>query len=243
MRGWRGNARVAWVATVAVLLAVPACALGFNAYSPQAGARAAAGPAPRLGREYHPGLAGFGHVSPKAISLGGDPTGFVRHIHWSGWGSSQAVGYGEAEYDWPGTAVAANGFTSGARVVAFHLGSCHRYRSYNAVEWYFPKYGQLFNPHRYINACTGEIVGIPKLVSCPDVGIKDGAGTATSVIVNAMSCESASHLIAEAPVAQYVPEGGRFIQSGFRCGTEGGDSGSVFSCEKGPLEFSYTVEP
>jgi hypothetical protein len=243
MSGRRGAVRAAWAATMAVLLAVPVCALGFNSQSLQAVARAAAGPAPQLGREYHPGLTGFGHVRPQEIFLGGDPTGLVRHIHWSGWGRGQAVGSGEAEYDWPGTSVAANGLTSGARVVAFHLGTCRGRRSYNALEWYFPKYGQLFDPHRYIDACTGESVGVPNPVSCPDVTLEDGAGTATTVIVSGLSCEGASHLIAEAPVAQYVPEGGRFMQSGFRCGTEGGHSGSVFSCEKGPLEFAYTVEP
>jgi hypothetical protein len=236
MSGGRGNA---WAAVVAVLLAVAVCGLGFNVDP----ARAAAGPVPRLGRAYRPGLAGFGRVLPEKIFLGGDPTGLVRHIHWSGWGSGEAVGYGEAEYDWPGIAVAANGFTSGARVVAFHLGSCRGRRSYNALEWYFPKYGQIFNPHHYIDACTGEFVGSSKSVSCPNVELKEGAGTATGVIVSAMSCASASHLIAEAPVARYVPQGGRFIQSGFRCGTEGGASDSIFSCEKGPLEFSYTVEP
>jgi hypothetical protein len=239
----RGNARAAWAAAVVLLLAVPVCALGFDSPSPQAVARPAVESAPRLGSEYHPGLTGFGLVRPKEIFLGGDPTGLVRHIHWSAWGTSQAVGSGEAEYDWPGTAAAANGLSSGARVVAFHLGGCRGRRSYNALEWYFPKYGQRFDAHRYIDACTGETVGVPKLVSCPDVTLEDRAGRATAIVVSAMSCESASRLIAEAPVAQYVPEGGRFMQSGFRCGTEGGDSGAVFSCEKGPLEFAYTVEP
>ncbi len=144
-----------------LLLAAPAAALGLRASLFRAGARAAAGPAPRLGRAYTPGVSGFGRVRPPRIFLGGDPTGLVEHIHWSGWGGSKAAGEGDAEYDWPGTAVAANGFSTGARVVAFHLGICRGHRSYDALEWYFPKYGQLFDPHKYINSCTGEFVALP----------------------------------------------------------------------------------
>ncbi len=241
----RDRSRRLWATAVTVLLlAVPAYAAGFRAPLRRGGARAAAAHAPRLGSAYSPAVSGFGDVRPTKIFLGGDPTGLVRDIHWSGWESSQAIGHGDAEYDWPGTAVADNAITSGARVVAFHLGTCRGHRSYNALEWYFPRYGQLFNPHRYVNACTGDVVGTPSVRSCPDVRLMDGTGMATLVDVSAMSCETASRLIAEAPAAQYLPAGGRFIQSGFRCGTMGAASGPpFFSCEKGPLEFSYTIEP
>jgi hypothetical protein len=59
----------------------------------------------------------------------------------------------------------------------------------------------------------------------------------------ASGCQAACRLIAEAPAADYLPAGGRFIQAGFRCGTGGVASGSVFSCERGPQEFTYAVEP
>jgi hypothetical protein len=247
MSGRRGGARVAWAVAAAVLLpAVPACAQALGAYPPKAAAREAAGPAPpRLGRARSSEQAGFGRVRPLKIFLGGDPTGLVEKIHWTGWGDGQAIGSGEAEYDWPGTAVADNGIVPGARVVAFHLGTCRGHLSYNAVEWYFPKDGQVFDPHEYIDTCTGAVLGIPNVVSCPDVRLADGAGTATFVNVSAMSCETASRLIAEAPAARYLSTGGRFIQSGFRCGTEGakGPGSAGFSCQKGPLEFSYVAEP
>jgi hypothetical protein len=235
-----------WAATAAVLLlAVPACALGLSARSLAPGAQAAAGAAPRLGRASSSAQRGFGQVHPQTIFLGGDPTGLVTHIHWSGWGASQAIGAGEAEYDWPGTAVAANGIAPGARVVAFHLGTCRGHPSYNALEWYFPKDGEVFSAHTYIDTCTGAYVGVPKVVSCPNVRLADGTGTATFVNAAAMSCGAASRLIAQAPVAQYVPAGGRFIQSGFRCGTEGARERSpqTFACQQGPREFSYLVEP
>ncbi len=246
MSGRRGGARAAWATTATVLLlAVPACALGLSAQSPATGARVAAGAPPQLGRAASPIQSGFGRVRPQKIFLGGDPTGLVEHIHWTGWGASQAIGEGDGEYEWPGTAVAANGIGPGARVVAFHLGTCRGHPSYNALEWYFPKDGQVFSSHTYIDACTGAYVGAPKVVSCPNVRLTDGAGTATAVNAVAMSCKAASQLIAQAPVAQYMPGDGRFIQSGFRCGTEGGRelSSQVFSCEQGPREFSYLVEP
>jgi hypothetical protein len=245
MSGRRGGARTAWAATATVLLlAVPACALGLSARSPAAGARAAAGAAPQLGRASSSAQSGFGRVRPQKIFLGGDPTGLVEHIRWTGWGAGEAIGEGDAEYEWPGTAVAANGIGPGARVVAFHLGTCHGHPSYNALEWYFPKDGQVFSSHTYIDACTGAYVGAPKVVSCPNVRLVDGAGTATYVNAEAMSCGAASQLIAQAPVAQYVPAGGRFIQSGFRCGTEGtrGASSQVFACQQGAREVSYLVE-
>jgi hypothetical protein len=74
---------------------------------------------PRLGRPWGPYQIGYGTVRPTRIFNGGDPTGEVTHIHWADWGSSQAIGEGDAEYVWPGTSVASNGDTSGARVVAF----------------------------------------------------------------------------------------------------------------------------
>ncbi len=189
---------------------------------------------------------GFGDVRPQRIFLGGDPTGLVDGIRWSGWGGDRAIGYGDAEYDWPGTAVADNGPTPGARVVAFQLGTCRGRPSYNALEWYFPKYGQVFDPHEYLDTCTGATVGTPNVVSCPkNVRLADGAGTAAFIDVSAISCAAARRLIAQAPAAQYVVSGGRFMQSGFRCGTEGtrgGDSAS-FDCQRGRLEFAYMLTP
>ncbi len=52
-------------------------------------------------------------------------------------------------------------------------------------------------------------------------------------------------LIAEAPAAQYVVTGGRFMQSGFRCATEGtrGEDSASFDCQRGQLEFAYILTP
>jgi hypothetical protein len=201
--------------------------------------------APRLGRPWGPYQIGYGKVRPTWIFNGGDPTGEVEHIHWTGWGSSEAIGEGDAEYVWPGTSVAANSTTSGARVVAFHLGTCRGHPSYNAVEWYFPKYGQTFNPGDYINICSGRYIGdTPPETECADVSLADGAGMATEVKAIHMSCAAASAIIAETNTTQFGAGEGRFVQAGFRCGTEGsvGLPNSLFDCQMGGQEFLFWAE-
>jgi hypothetical protein len=202
--------------------------------------------APRLGRPWGRGQIGYGTVRPTHIFNGGDPTGEVEHIHWTGWGGSQAIGEGDAEYDWPGTSVASNGDTSGARVVAFHLGTCRGRPSYNAIEWYFPKYGQTFSSHDYINICTGKYVGDnPPETECPNVQLADGAGMATEVKAINMTCAAASAIIAATNTTQFGTGEGRFTQAGFRCGTEGtgvGLSSALFDCQMGEQEFLFWAE-
>jgi hypothetical protein len=203
----------------------------------------AARQAPRLGRPWAPDQSGYGKVRPAHIFNGGDPTGIVEHIHWTGWGSSRAIGEGDGEYVWPGTSVAGNPLTSGARVVAFHLGTCRGHPSYNAIEWYFPKYGQTFNPHTYINICAGKYVGAaPPETECPDVALANRAGMATEVKAIHITCAAASTIIAETNTTQFGTGEGRFTQAGFRCGTEGTGGGlpnALFDCQMGDQEFLY----
>jgi hypothetical protein len=233
-----------WTLVATMPLVVPAYALGLGGPSSLTSARVAARQTPRLGRPWGPYQIGYGTVRPAHIFNGGDPTGEVEDIHWTGWGNSQAIGEGDAEYVWPGTSVASNGDTSGARVVGFHLGTCRGHPSYNAVEWYFPKYGQTFSPHSYINICTGKYVGFaPPETECPDVQLADEAGTATEVKAIHMTCAAASSIIAETNVTQFGVGEGRFVQAGFRCGTEGSAdlSGALFDCQMGEQEFLYSA--
>jgi hypothetical protein len=97
---------------------------------------------------------GYGHTKPTTIFNGGDPTGLVQRIRWKTWGGTQAIGAGRAEWVGPHQDVA-EGTQQPARIVLFQLGSCRGRRAYDAIEWYFPQHGQHFNPHQYINACTG----------------------------------------------------------------------------------------
>jgi hypothetical protein len=195
-------------------------------------ASAASGPV--LGHPWGPYQQGYGELRPSDVFNGGDPTGAVSNIRWSSWGSPSAVGTGTSVYVWPGTAVASNGPTPGARIVAFHLGRCRGIPSYNAVEWFYPRYGERFNPHRYINACTGTYVGsTSKLVSCAVVPLSDG-NAAFQVSVAGMSCSHGRALIATGKGERYLG-GGRYLLNGFRCGTDGppsGDDTATFECTR-----------
>ncbi len=118
-------------------------------------------PSPVLGQLWGPpdtGQQGYGTVKPQIINNGGDPTGIVTNITWQSWGGTQATGTGMTDYVM-GNEDVADGTTEQATVVAFNLGMCQGKPSYNAVEWYFPQYGQTFNPSQYRNICTGKVVG------------------------------------------------------------------------------------
>lgn len=79
----------------------------------------------------------------------------MQHIQWASWGGHQAVGTGIAPYEAPNQGVS-QGTEERATIVAFNLGICDGERIYQAVEWYFPKHGEAFNPHQYENICSGS---------------------------------------------------------------------------------------
>jgi len=133
----------------AARIAIVAC-LAITVLARVAGAAAE----PILAGPWSPDQEGYGHVKPARIFNGGDPTGLVTHIHWLTWGQSKAIGTGTAEWVGPHQDVA-EGTPQRTRIVLFQLGSCKGRRAYDAIEWYFPQHGQRFDPHDYINACTG----------------------------------------------------------------------------------------
>ena len=119
---------------------------------------------------------GFGQVEPAEFYNGGDASGTVRHIVWQSWGGPKAVGTGEGEYVGPGQDVA-EATAESATVVAFDRGSCHGNLMYQAIEWYFPRHGQSFDPNQYENICTGAFVTSAKTAStCPPSHIAVGTG-------------------------------------------------------------------
>lgn len=187
-------------------------------------------------------LRGYGQSRPKLISNDGDSTTEVLGIHWTSWGGNEAIGTGKAVWVWPGSCVGCNGLTS-ATVVAFDLGKCHRHRSYNALEWYFPQYEESFEPHQYYDTCSHSDVRPANAyspLSCPDTSLADD-GLAAEVSAENMSCEAASRLIAELPAGPFAHER-RFEQSGFRCGTEGSYSGpDVMDCAQGKRWVGYSA--
>jgi hypothetical protein len=101
---------------------------------------------------------GYGTAEPTQVFNGGDPTGDVSDITWTGWGTAHATGSGTSTYVPPGEDVA-SGYPAPATIVAFDLGTCGNGPAYTAVEWYFPQYGQTFDPGSYIGACNGNYVG------------------------------------------------------------------------------------
>jgi hypothetical protein len=117
-------------------------------------ASAIAAATPILAGPWAPNQRGYGHARPSTVFNGGDPTGLVSDIHWATWGGAKAIGTGTSDYVGPTQSVA-GGTEESARIVAFHLGSCHGRRAYDAVEWYFPQHGNRFNARTYIDPCTG----------------------------------------------------------------------------------------
>jgi hypothetical protein len=111
----------------------------------------------RLAGDFAQAAKGFGQVEPSEIFNGGDPTGLLTHVVWKSWGGPDAAGTGISEYVGPNQNVSA-GTEEPATVVAFNLGTCNGKLMYQAIEWYFPQHGQVFNPHQYENICTGTYV-------------------------------------------------------------------------------------
>ncbi len=103
---------------------------------------------------------GFGQVKPHSVFNGGDPTGLVENITWSSWGGPTATGTGTSDYVPPGSqSVAGDSEVGSATIVAFDLGRCDGKLMYQAVEWYFAKFGGVFDPNLYENVCSGQYVG------------------------------------------------------------------------------------
>ncbi|MGD0452657.1 MAG: hypothetical protein ABSB69_03610 [Solirubrobacteraceae bacterium] len=110
---------------------------------------------PILAGPWAPDQEGYGHVEPVTVFNGGDPTGLVKHIEWLTWRGPRAVGVGSGFYVAPNQ-ITAEGHRAAAVIVAFKLGSCHSRLAYDAVQWYFPEYGEHFKPDQTgYKLCTG----------------------------------------------------------------------------------------
>jgi hypothetical protein len=121
-------------------LALVICALGATlaassaaAANPVLGAKAFAAP---YGK-------GFGTAEPKEIFNGGDPSGSVRDIKWSGWGNPSAIGYGLNPIFKPHGGYYRK--PARAELRATGLGKCGSQAAYTRLEIRVPKHpgGQL----------------------------------------------------------------------------------------------------
>jgi hypothetical protein len=81
---------------------------------------------------------GFGTVEPSEIFNGGDPSGSVTKIHWTGWGNPSAIGYGLNPIFKPGGGY----FRKPARIElrATDLGKCGSQAAYTRLEIRIPKH-------------------------------------------------------------------------------------------------------
>ncbi|WP_019632219.1 hypothetical protein [Actinomadura atramentaria] len=96
-------------------------------------------PVPTLGQVWGSDQEGYGTVLPPMIFNGGDPTGVVENVVWSGWGEPAATATGTALWAPDGVS---EGTMEPARVVASDLGDCRGALAYRRVTWYFPQHGQ-----------------------------------------------------------------------------------------------------
>jgi hypothetical protein len=81
---------------------------------------------------------GFGTAEPSEIFNGGDPSGSVRNIKWSGWGNPSAIGYGLNPIFKPHGGY----FRKPARAElrATDLGMCGKQVAYRKLEIRIPKH-------------------------------------------------------------------------------------------------------
>jgi hypothetical protein len=87
----RLSTSVASLGLVALVAVAPAVGREPTPFSPSA---RTAGVVVLGSNGFAPNGAGWGKAHPSKIFNGGDPSGLVTHIHWTGWGGSLASGRG-----------------------------------------------------------------------------------------------------------------------------------------------------
>jgi len=102
---------------------------------------------------------GLGTTRPKTVDFGGDPTSYIKNVHWTSWNGKVATGTGNACRP-PANGPIAYCKPATAKIKAFRLGNCsaHGRSAYTRVEWWFPVDGT-FNPKKnsVFNACAGGV--------------------------------------------------------------------------------------
>ena len=230
----RRSRRAAIVAAVAMLLCGGSVGLAAST--------------PTLGRAHARSERGFGSVRPRTIYLGGDPTGLVEHIAWSSWGGRQARGTGIADFVWPGQSVGGGSVRAPAKIVAYDLRSCHGHRAYLKVTWYFPQYGQTFEPSAYQDTCGNSYPDhhYTPPTECGPTAISSPQGYAEQVSAQGIACAAALQLVAGSPAVAYLHTGGRFVYDGLYCGSEGynpelSEPPVSYECARGKVSVRFAL--
>jgi hypothetical protein len=201
---------------------------------------------PTLGRSTAPNQKGYGRVRPSTIYNGGDPTGLVQHVRWSQWGGRRAIGQGIGDFVWPGQSVGGGSIQTPATIVAYDRGPCRGRVAYRKIEWYFPSYGETFEPNQFQDICGHNYPRYVAPPQCGTVAIGSGEGVATSIQARGIGCAQARELVANSPAMRYFNGGGRFIYAGLYCGTEGynpelSSPPIAFECARGRVSVFFQV--
>jgi hypothetical protein len=96
---------------------------------------------------------GFGTVKPQRVYLGGDPTGEVTQLQWSGWGHRTAIGSGIGFFAPPGKSVA-QGVSVPAQLHLSSLGKCKGRIAYRRMNFSFTYKGRT-HPGAKLGICGG----------------------------------------------------------------------------------------
>ena len=198
---------------------------------------------PTLGRQWAPHQKGYGQVKPRTIFNGGDPTGLVQQVRWRSWGGRRAIGSGIGYWLWPGLGVADGSVRARAVVVAYDLGRCRGKPAYRKIQWYFPRYGGVFDRYNASDICTGVLAPGPPYRTCGAVALRSPPGRASHIQATGLTCRRARAIVAGSPSARYVRRRGRFRAAGLYCGSEGKSGGSppLLECARGRVDILYQV--
>jgi hypothetical protein len=145
---------------------------------------------------------GFGTVAPRTIGNGGDPSGFVLHIHWKGWGRPMAHGTGRNAIFRLG-----GGYFSTLAHIQLRvrdLGTCpgHPRRAYKTLEVRVPQWpggplGSWFKWSGTKDMCDGSVYDTANGPGgCKSVGGEFRPGAVTSIAVYKVACGRARSVAA-----------------------------------------------
>ena len=109
---------------------------------------------PVLGVKFGNYVSGFGVTRPSTVRYGGDGYSSVSTIVWKKWGSGRATGTGIGWYV-PSGASSGEGLRKRTEVLAYGRGRCGSVFAYTQFSFWFPTEKQTFNPHFFIDTCSG----------------------------------------------------------------------------------------
>jgi hypothetical protein len=168
---------------------------------------------------------GFGTAHPRRIFNGGDPSGLVSSIHWTGWGGAVAHGRGLNPIFRPQGGY----FAQRARIQlrAQRLGTCGSGPAYTRLYVRLPQWpgGPLGPWWRWAAARTicaaGQIDASNPPGYCGRVGRRDDApGTVFSIVAYRLGCGTAKHAARVLGGAGCGRDGCRRDVAGLRCRIE-----------------------